>query len=369
MLCAGCAPAFGIPLTHAPDARPHEILARGLLASAMRVVSLLPSATEMLLAITGHDVLTNHGRVRLVGRSHECDWPASPALNRVPVLTAARTKFTSSIEVDRQVREQLSTGQSLYTLNTELLVDLEPDLILTQDLCSVCSIDLKAVQHAVQEISLRVKNTPKVLSFNPQTIEGVWDDMLALGRAVELEHEALSVLVGLRERMDRAEAYVNPFTQPVNVAFLEWTDPVFVGGHWTPQLIERAGGMHPLNPTIAADHSGAAVGPAGQSQRSAGKSIQVRPADVVSNHPDIVIICPCGLSLEQAMQEAAKLANQEWFQQLPAVQNGRVAVVDGNQMFNRPGPRLVDAMEFLVGTLNERADLIPSGFPWMRFSR
>ncbi|MBY0312644.1 MAG: ABC transporter substrate-binding protein [Phycisphaerales bacterium] len=335
----------------------------------MRVVSLLPSATEMLLAITGPDALSLDNRVRFVGRSHECDWPAPPAMKHVPVLTSARTKFTTSSDIDRQVREQLSTGESLYTLNADLLADLEPDLILTQDLCSVCSIDLSAVQRAVEQCALRQYDPPAVLSFNPQTVEGVLDDILALGRAIEEEPAALAAVVRLRERMDRAEAYVSPFAQRVNVAFLEWTDPVFVGGHWTPQLIERAGGEHPLNPTRATEHSGAAAGPVGQTQRAAGKSIQVSPADIVASRPEVVILCPCGLSLKQGIAEARALAQQEWLQELPAVRNGRIAVVDGNQMFNRPGPRLVDALEFLVGFLNDRPELIPEGFPWQPFVR
>lgn len=341
----------------------------GLLASAMRVVSLLPSATEMLLAITGQDALSNRGGVRLVGRSHECDWQAFPAMDQVPILTAARTKFTTAIDVDRAVREQLSSGTSLYTLDTQQLERLAPDLILTQDLCSVCSIDLAAVRRVVADIAKLGGAAPEFLSFTPQTVEGVLDDLLNLGRAIGQEKAALDLVVSLRERMDRAEAYVSPFAQRVNVAFLEWTDPVFVGGHWTPQLIERAGGEHPLNPTRATEHSGAAAGPVGQTQCAAGKSIQVSPADIVASRPEVVILCPCGLSLKQGIAEARALAQQEWFQELPAVRNGRIAVVDGNQMFNRPGPRLVDALEFLVGFLNDRSELIPEGFPWQPFVR
>lgn len=334
----------------------------------MRVVSLLPSATEMLLAIVGPAAVDGTGPVALVGRSHECDWPASPALNHVPVLTAARGAFTSSAEVDQRVREQLATGESLYTLDADLLRMLAPDVVLTQDLCAVCSIDLNAVRRVVDQVARDGSRQPKVLSFNPQTVDGVLDDLLTLGRAVGMDQRAMEVVVGLRERMDRVAAYVNPFTQPVRVAFLEWTDPLFVGGHWTPQLMERAGGSHPLNPTRATDAAGAAVGPAGQTQRVAGKSIRVSAEELVASAPEVVMICPCGLSLEHALRETELLAKQAWFRELPAVQQGRVVVIDGNQMFNRPGPRLVDGLEFLVGYLNARAELIPAGFPWESWS-
>ncbi len=332
----------------------------------MRVVSLLPSATEILLSLTGAAALSGSGAVQLVGGSHECDWPEGVGLERVPVLTGARTAFTTAADVDRAVREQLGSGESLYTLDVEAMKALRPDVILTQDLCEVCSIDLKAVRAAAAGFAPR----PEIVSLNPQTFEGVLDDIGTVGRAVGLEETALKRVVALRERAYRAEEYVNPYTDAPSVAFLEWTDPVFVGGHWTPQLVERAGGSHPLNPTRAIEGSGAGAGPIGQTLRQAGKSVRVSVEALVASRPEFVIVCPCGLKLDQAWREAEMLARQDWWGQLPAVKQGRwgrVAVVDGNQMFNRPGPRLVDAMEFLVGFLNDRPQVIPADFPWRRF--
>lgn len=318
--------------------------------NALRVVSLLPSATEMLCAIGGEELL--------VGRSHECDWPRS--VNRLPVLTASRTSFESASQVDREVRERVAAGDSLYTLDAELLRSLRPDVILTQDLCDVCSIDLAAVRRVAAEM----QPAPAVVSLNPGTLEAVLDDHLTVGRAVRMEAAADACIVRLRDRLYRAEEFVTPFVDGPAVLFLEWTDPVFVGGHWTPQLIERAGGRHPLNPTVAVSGSGAAAGPVGQTLRMAGKSIAVPHEVVVAMRPDVVVVCPCGLSLEQAQRETSLLSQQAWWRDLPAVRRGRVAVVDGNQMFNRPGPRLVDAFEFLVGYLNDRPELIPPDFPW-----
>lgn len=322
----------------------------------MRIVSLLPSATESLLAITG-DV--HHPRATLVGRSHECDFPDSPSLRALPILTAARTTFQSSAQIDREVAAQLSTGQSLYTLDTDLLARLKPDLIITQDLCRVCSIDL----HSVRTLAASLSPQPRILSLNPSTIEAVLDDLLTIGEAINLPAPAAAVVGALRERLYRAEEFVTPFAAAPTIAFLEWTDPLFVGGHWTPQLIERAGGLHPLNPTAAPESAGAAAGPIGQTLRAAGPSIRV-PAEVVAAiRPEFLIICPCGLSLADAQRETRLLAQQPWWPDLPAVRAGRVAIVDGNQMFNRPGPRLVDAFEWLVGWLNNRPEIIPPRFP------
>jgi ABC-type Fe3+-hydroxamate transport system substrate-binding protein len=341
----------------------------------MRVVSLLPSATETLLAITGPSALDGSGPVHLVGRSHECDWPAGVGLEKVPVLTAARIAFTTSAEVDQAVKSHLAGGengeggsggaQSLYTLDIPRLKSLRPDLIITQDLCHVCSIDLTTVRSVAAQLSPQ----PAILSLNPHTFEAVFDDVLAVGQAINLEAAATSAIVALRERAYRAEEYINPYADRPSVAFLEWTDPIFVGGHWTPQMIERAGGQHPLNSTIAHEGSGAAVGPIGQTLRQAGKSIQITESALIASRPEYVIICPCGLSLEQAWRETEVLSKKKWWGDLPAVKRGRVAVVDGNQMFNRPGPRLVDAMEFLVGFLNDRPEVIPHGFPWRAFTR
>lgn len=331
-------------------------------AQSVRVVSLLPSATEAVLALAP-DAAAGTGRVRLVGRSHECDWPPAVLEAEVPVLTGARTRFETSAQVDAQVRQALQAGESLYTLDVRQLEALRPDVILTQDLCAVCSIDL----NAVRAVARGMRPEPAVVSLNPQTFESVLDDLLIVGKALTLEARATEVLVELRARMYQAQEYVNPYTQAVRTVFLEWTDPLFIGGHWTPQLIERAGGEHPLNPTAPVAGAGAAEGPVGQTLRAAGKSVVVTAQQVIQARPEAIVVAPCGLTLDQAWAETEKLAAQSWWRDLPAVARGRVAVVDGNQMFNRPGPRLVDAFEFLVGFLNERDEVIPADFPWRQW--
>lgn len=344
----------------------------------MRVVSLLPSASETLAFVGGSALL--------VGRSHECDFPST--LSGLPTLTAQIVDFHQaggSAGVDQAVRRALSACASqtdapgapapsendpdgwvaqggLYRLNAELLRDLRPDVILTQNLCEVCSIDLRTVR----AVAASMNPAPRVVSLNPTTFEHVLDDCYRVGDAVGLAAQAEERVAELRERYFRAANFVNPFTEGPRVVFLEWTDPPFIGGHWTPQLIERAGASHPLNPTEPMPGAGSGEGQQA-AFRVAGKSIRVPPDAVAAVRPEVVIVCPCGLDLPTTRKEFAKIADQPWIAHTPAAQSGRIALVDGNQMFNRPGPRLVDAYEFLVGYINDLPDLIPPGFPWERW--
>jgi len=324
----------------------------------MRVVSLLPSASETLCLLGGSDLL--------VGRSHECDFPSD--IHDRPVLTGQITETSPDpAEIDRSVSAALAEGRSLYQLDAQLLRELKPDLILTQDLCAVCSIDLESVRR----IASGLDPAPEILSLNPETVEAVLDDVLRVGQAIGREGRARAEATALRERMHRAMEFVTPYVEGPSVAFLEWTDPIYVGGHWTPQLIERAGGRHPLNPTYPKPGTGAAVGPQ-QAERVAGPSTRVGPEDVARSEPEAVIVCPCGVDLAGARAMAENLRGADWYAEFERRRAERRvpggAIVDGNQMFNRPGPRLFDAFEFLVGWLQDRPELIPEGFPWEEWS-
>lgn len=315
----------------------------------MRIVSLIPSATEIVALVGAAD--------DLVGRSHECDWP--PNLSDRPILTAPTFEFSSSAEVDANVSRSISAGESLYRLDSARLHELRPDLIITQSLCSVCSIDEGSVHATIADLPKK----PEVLALNPASFEDVLDDIIRVGHACGRPDTAFRAVTQLRERFFRASDHMNAFADPVPTAFLEWTDPLFVAGHWTPQLIERAGGEHRLNPTHAMAHSGAGAG--GQmAHRVAGPGRVISIEDLVTSRPRALIVSPCGLDLDRTARELAPLQAQTWWQQLPAVKNGKVAIVDGNQMFSRPGPRLVDAYEWLVGWLNDVPDLVPRDFPW-----
>ncbi len=314
-----------------------------------RIVSLLPSATEILGLLDAAHLL--------VGRSHECDFPTS--LHHLPVLTAPRVRPDAPAAIDAQVSTALASGDSLYDLDRAALAALRPDLILTQDLCRVCSIDIAAVRRVADTLD----PPSAVLSLNPTTLDAVLDDVLRVGAALGREPLARARVVALRERLARAQDFVNPYADPPSVGFLEWTDPLFVGGHWTVQMIERAGGRHPLNPTRPLPGSGAAAGPQA-AQRDAPPSRRVTWDEFAASAPEFIVVCPCGVALDDTIAQARALAAHPGWADLPAVRAGRVAAVDGNQMFNRPGPRLVDAFEWLVGWLHDRADIIPPNFPW-----
>ena len=299
----------------------------------MRVVSLLPSATELLFAAGAGE--------RLVGRSHECDFPAG--LGHVPVLTSARTGGGAAAEIDAEVAAALGRGESLYRLDERLLAELSPDVILTQDLCDVCSIDLRSVER----VAAGLPRPPRIVNLNPTSVFEVLDDLLRVGEACGTPRHAEEAMVALRARYWSAVDFVNPYVPGPEVLFLEWCDPPFAGGHWTPALIEAAGGRHSLNAAGA-------------------KSRRVSAEEILETSPDRVIVAPCGFGLARAVAERANLASTRWWPLLPAVLEARpeaIAVVDGNQMFNRPGPRLVDAFEWLVGWLNGRPELVPAGFP------
>ncbi|MEO0512588.1 MAG: ABC transporter substrate-binding protein [Planctomycetota bacterium] len=330
----------------------------------MRVVSLLPSATDILVAVGAGDLL--------VGRSHECnaDWHGGD-LSDLPVLTSARTAYDpekGAADVDRQVREA-DPAAGLYELDEALLRDLQPDVIITQDLCDVCSIDLRTVERVAADLKTPAGVPPRIVSLDPETVEGILDDVLLVGDAVGRSGAAAPVVRRLRERMWRAQEFVNPYSADAGiVAFLEWTDPVFVAGHWTVQLIERAGGRHPWNETVPRPGSGAGAGPQ-QGERVAGKSVRVEPSLIAAVRPDWVVVAPCGLKLDETRAEAERLLDQDWFASLDALKAGRVALVDGDRYFNRPGPSVVDAFEWLVGWVQKRPELIPEGFAWAEFTR
>ncbi|KAI9190797.1 uncharacterized protein BJ171DRAFT_606112 [Polychytrium aggregatum] len=309
-----------------------------------KVVSVLPSATEMLCLIGGERLM--------VGRSHEDDYPAS--ITHLPILTGQKTSFTSSKEVDEQVKEFLSQGQSLYTLNVDLLKQLHPQVILTQDLCNVCAIDLVTVQRVAKSLS----PSPQVVTLNPFSLQDVLDNILEVGKACDLLDNAQEAVAKLDARATRARELAAKFLQESggvrrNVAFIEWTDPIYMGGHWTPQLIHWAGAAHPLSPPKD-DNNGS------------GPSFGMEFETLSSSQPEIVIIAPCGLDLAATRKEAQILSKSDWWKAI-MVKKPKIALVDGNQMFNRPGPRLVDALEWLVGFFWDRPDLIPPDFPWEKW--
>jgi iron complex transport system substrate-binding protein len=287
----------------------------------MRIVSLVPSATEMLFALGLGD--------EVIAVTHECDYP--PAARERPKVTRdVIGPGLTPAEVDRAVRELTEQGKAIYELDEPALRRLQPDLIVTQELCAVCAVSYDDVR-AVAE---RLDTTPKVLSLDPRTLGEVLGDARTLAQATGAKDAAVDLVRDAATRIDRVRLAVRG-SEPVSVAALEWLDPVFVAGHWTPQLIEYAGGIDVLG--LPGEHS---------AQRSWE---EVRAAE-----PEVVVVMPCGYDAERSRSEAEAFADE-----LASVGARRVVAVDAAGLFSRPGPRLIEGLELLAHVLHP--DRLPDG--------
>jgi len=281
----------------------------------MRIVSLVPNATEILFALgAGDDV---------VGVSHECDYP--PEARTRPILTGSALRpGMAPNEVDAAVSAQLASGASLYRLDERRLAELDPDLLFTQELCPVCAVSTAQVGDAVAPLA----RCPEVLSLDPTRLEDVLADILHVGERLGRSAAAEALVDDLRARLDRIERATHGQPRPTVVA-LEWLDPPFLGGHWVPQMLSIAGGRDPFG-----------VAPGERSRRATWD-------EIAAADPDWIVAMPCGFDAAGAAGELAKLAGDPLWEGLRAVREGRVAAVDANGCFSRPGPRLVDGIEEL----------------------
>jgi len=307
-----------------------------------RIVSLLPAATEIVAAL-GLEA-------NLVGRSHECDEPAGVA--SLPALTAARIDASAtSREIHDQVTQagkalggdtaarttagssgaacSIGTSAALYSLDVDTLASLKPDLILTQAACDVCAISAADVEAAVQKACVNTQ----VLALSPATLADLLSDILAVGRATGRVAQAREVVARLRARIASVACRVGTFSDRPRVAVIEWLDPPMAAGNWVPEMVRLAGGTD-------------LFGTAG------GHSHWISWDDVAAADPDIVILVPCGFTLERVVAEAGSTAVQPHLTRLRAYREGKVVAVDGHHLFNRPGPRLVDSFEVLAEILH-----------------
>jgi iron complex transport system substrate-binding protein len=283
----------------------------------MRIVSLLPSATEILFAL-GFDR-------EVVGVSHECDFPEQVRGKRV-VIQSRIPHGTAPAEIDRLVREYVSRGESLYAVDAHALQELAPDLIVTQDLCHVCAASPDDLGAALA----RFAEPPEVLCLNPQDLGDVWRDILWVGEQTRRGRAAELLLERIGERLGSLERIVAGSAERPRVAFIEWLQPFYVGGHWVPEMIELAGGRDVLG-------------------RVHTPSFRVTLEDIVAAAPEIIVVSPCGYGAEQARSEYIGMAHPEEWNAIPAVQNGRVYALEANSYFSRPGPRLITGIEALAG--------------------
>ncbi len=284
--------------------------------SIMRIVSLLPSATEILFAL---------GLEReIVGVSHECDFP--PQARTKPVVIHSRLPHgASSAEIDRLVREYVSRGESLYSVDVQKLEELHPDLIITQDLCHVCAASPDDLATALTRFDQR----PGVLCLNPQDLGDVWRDILLVGEATCRGSQAEVLVAEIGQQQGALEAQLDSSARRPRVAFFEWLEPMYVGGHWVPEMIHCAGGEDVLG--------------------SVGKpSFRVHLQDVVEAEPEILLIAPCGYTAKQARDEYEALDLPGQWNAIPAVRNNRVYALEASSYFSRPGPRLITGMEILA---------------------
>jgi iron complex transport system substrate-binding protein len=292
----------------------------------VRLVSLLPSATEIVYALgLGHD---------LVGVTFECDEPAAARADKAVVVGGRDTSGMSPAEIDSYVREQLADGGDLYTLHAAALAGLEPDLILTQDLCRVCALPSGHVEDALDYLGCR----SEVLSLDPHSLERVLDSILAVGQRTGTSPRAARLVTELRARMAAVAARVTGRRRP-RVAVVEWVDPPFTAGHWVPDLVSAAGG----EPVAA---------------RSGARSVETTWAALAAAAPEYVVVAPCGFHLAGAIEQARSVA--------AALPGPSVWAIDADGIVVRPGPRLVDGIEAIASILHPDTTTVASSVSRVR---
>ena len=292
----------------------------------IRIVSFLPSGTEIVHALGGG--------AALVGRSHECDFP--PEVERLPVVSrpSLALEGMSPEAADHAVATRLGSGESLYLIDEELLRRLEPDVILTQNLCRVCAPSGDELSRAVRDFP----NRPEILFLTPQTLAGIERNILDVGDAIGRRHAADALVRSNRERIARVQEAARAAPRR-RVAFLEWTDPLFCAGHWVPEMIELAGGHDPLG-------------------RPGEDSRRMTWDDVRAAAPEIIVVSPCGLRLKESVALARAM---------PELKGAMIYAVDANAYFARPGPRMAEAVELLAHLLHPERFAWPHAHrPWKR---
>ncbi len=283
----------------------------------MKIVSLLPSATEIICALGLEE--------DLAAVTHECDYPES--IRGKPVITKSHIgPEMSSVDIDTAVSAQLSSdAHSLYTIDPDLLHAIEPDLIVTQRLCDVCAVDYDDVVEAAKSLP----RPPRVINLEPAYLEDVLADIERVGAAVGRLEKAREVVAGLEERIERVKSTIAAAKNRPSTMLLEWIDPPYCGGHWNPQLVQMAGGYD-------------AIGKLGK------PSVRIEWQQVLDFSPEVMVVSCCGYTEERARQDEHILRSYPGYVSLPCVRNGRVHFVNGSAFYSRPGPRLVDSLEMMA---------------------
>ena len=301
-----------------------------------RVLSLLSSTTEVVYALGCED--------QLVGRSHECDYP--PEVMTLPICT--KPKFNvdgSSIEVDGQVKSILQNALSVYYINEDLLKELKPDIILTQSQCEVCAVSEKDVKGVVKNIT---GINPDIISVEPNSVKDIFKDIKIIAEALNVVDKGADLIDFMKNRIRTLKKSYDVKSE-LTVAAIEWIDPLMAAGNWVPELIEMAGGINLFG--------------------EAGKhSPWMEYKDLIEKDPQTIIIMPCGYNIQKSIFEIDSLIKQKGWQKINAVQNDKVYITDGNQFFNRPGPRIIESLEILIEIFhNDKTDFKHIDSGWINF--
>jgi len=281
-----------------------------------RVLSLLSSTTEIIYALGCGD--------RLVGRSHECDFPEE--VSELPICTIPKFNVDgTSREVDDEVKSLVQSALSIYYINEKLLKELKPDIIFTQSQCEVCAVSVSDVENALKNIT---GLSSRVISVEPNSIEDIFNDILTIAEILNVRNKGKELVELIKAKIDSTEKIVYQKSSP-SVATIEWIDPLMAAGNWLPQLIRVAGGKNLFG--------------------EAGKhSPWMKYNDLVEQDPEIIIVMPCGYDIKKSLIEIKTLESKKGWGSLKAVRNRNVYITDGNQFFNRPGPRIIESLEILL---------------------
>jgi iron complex transport system substrate-binding protein len=303
-----------------------------------KIISLLPAATEIVCAL-GLEA-------NLVGRSHECDFPET--VKQLPVCSEANfPDGLSSAAIDVKVKEILADALSVYSVKREVIKQLAPDIVITQAQCEVCAVSLTEVEQALENY---LDKDARIISLQPNSLEDIFNDIKTVADGLNVSEAGNNLLEGLHERVDIIRHKLKFIENKPTIACIEWLEPLMLSGNWVPDLVSLAGGVSILTET--------------------GKhSPYVEWVDIRLQDPDILVIMPCGFPIQRTLKEIDRLLQLPGFNELKAVKNNRVYIADGNQYFNRPGPRIVDSIEILAEIINPKQFSFGyEGDGWIKFT-
>lgn len=302
-----------------------------------KIITLLAAATEIVCALGLQD--------ELAGRSHECDYPE--AIKALPVCTEVNLNDElSSREIDNQVKGILANALSVYSVKRHLIKELQPDIIITQDQCLVCAVPLQQVE---QELTEYLDKPAHIISLQPNTLDDILHDITRIANALGVQAAGEDLLERLNERLDIIRHKLKFLENKPTVACIEWIDPLMIAGNWVPEMVQIAGGIPVL--TDAGKHSP-----------------YVNWESIIEANPDVLILTPCGFSMDRTLKEVNVLLEQPGFNNLKAIKNNRFYIADGNQYFNRSGPRIIDSVEILAEIIHPKQFIFGyEGEGWMKF--